>query len=67
MSTNEELSVAELLFADYFALIIRSVLQQGIDYIRDKDKTLMVTRQIQLIQLLRQLEWWRTIRKLGWK
>ena len=52
MSTNEELSVAELLFADYFALIIRSVLQQGIDYIRDKGQDVDGDGQIQLIQLL---------------
>ena len=35
---SAELAIAELLFIDYFTLIIRSAVQLGIDYVRDQDQ-----------------------------
>ncbi|NEO39142.1 MAG: hypothetical protein F6J90_23520 [Moorea sp. SIOASIH] len=37
-SADAELAIAELLFIDYFTLIIRSAVQLGIDYVRDQDQ-----------------------------
>ena len=45
---SRELAITELLFVDYFTLIMRSVLQLGIDHIRDE----VTTRRVQSIRLV---------------
>jgi LysM repeat protein len=51
-TSTEELAIAELLFIDYFTLIIRSVLQLGIDHVRDKKDGVGTDGKITLGDLL---------------
>ncbi|NEO68810.1 Calx-beta domain-containing protein [Moorena sp. SIO3H5] len=55
LPTNNEsgsLAIAELLFIDYFTLIIRSAVQLGIDHVRDKKEGVDENGQITLGNLL---------------
>ncbi|NEO48823.1 MAG: hypothetical protein F6K55_33915, partial [Moorea sp. SIO4A3] len=49
---SADLAIAELLFIDYFTLIIRSAVQLGIDHVRDKKDGVDANGTITLIDLL---------------
>ncbi len=55
VDSGQPLAIAELLFVDYFALIIRSVVQMGIDHIEDKKEGVRQNGTITVGELLNRL------------